>query len=130
MKDIEEGRAKPIEQNSAIATAAPKITRDMTIIDWSWSANKIHNWIRGLSPHPGMSTTLYQKRFRIFKTKIIDRNSEKQGAIIELTNNKLIIGTGIGSLSLLDIQIEGRKRMPIEEFLKGIHLAIGDKLGV
>ncbi len=130
MNDIEEGRAKPIEQNSAIATAAPKITRDMRIIDWSWSANKIHNWIRGLSPHPGMSTTLYQKRFRIFKTKIIDRNSEKPGAIIELTKNKLIIGTGIGSLSLLDIQIEGRKRMPIEEFLKGIHLAIGDKLGV
>ena len=113
-----------------MATKAPKITKDMTIIDWSWPAVKIHNWVRGLSPHPGMSTTLFQKRFRIFKTEKIDRNSDESGAIIELSKEKLIVGTGQGSLSLLEVQTEGKKRMPIEELIKGTRLAIGDKLGI
>ena len=107
-----------------------KYFKDMTIIDWAWPAIKIHNWVRGLSPHPGMSTTLFQKRFRIFKTEKIDRNSDEPGAIIELSKEKLIVGTGQGSLSLLEVQTEGKKRMPIEEFMKGTRLAIGDKLGI
>ncbi len=130
INNIESGKTNPIEQDSAMATKAPKITKDMTIIDWSWPAVKIHNWVRGLSPHPGMSTTLFQKRFRIFKTEKIDRNSDEPGAIIELSKEKLIVGTGQGSLSLLEVQTEGKKRMPIEEFMKGTRLAIGDKLGI
>ena len=63
------------------------------------------------------------------RTKKIDINLDEPGKIIELSKEKLIVGTGEDSLSLLEVQTEGKKRMPIEEFMKGTRLAIGDKHG-
>ena len=102
----------------------------MTVIDWSWPSNKIHNWVRGLSPNPGMSSTLNSKKIRIFKTAIVDRKAGLPGSIVELTKTNLSVSTGEGVLSLLEVQIEGKRRMPIDEFLKGAKLGIGDKLGI
>ena len=130
MKSIEEGKAFPVKQNPKAATKAPKITKNMTVIDWSWPSNKIHNWVRGLSPNPGMSSTLNSKKIRIFKTAIVDRKAGLPGSIVELTKTNLSVSTGEGVLSLLEVQIEGRRRMPIDEFLKGAKLGIGDKLGI
>ncbi len=120
---------KGIKQDPAMATPAPKIKKDMTIIDWSWSSEKIHNWIRGLSPFPGMSTSYNGKRLRIFKTEIIDRKKMTPGSIIEAEDNRLIIATGQGALKILELQIEGRKKMHIDDFLRGIKLEIGELLG-
>ena len=53
-------------------TKAPKIEKEMTIINWSWTARKIHNWIRGLTPKPGMSTYINGKRIRVYKTKVLN----------------------------------------------------------
>ena len=61
-------QVKGLVQDSGLATPAPKIRKDMTIINWDWKSQKIHNWIRGLSPYPGMSTFYEGKRLRIFKT--------------------------------------------------------------
>ncbi len=130
MKSIEEGKAFPVKQNPKATTKAPKITKNMTVIDWSWPSNKIHNWVRGLSPNPGMSSTLNSKKIRIFKTAIVDRKAGLPGSIVELTKTNLSVSTGEGVLSLLEVQIEGRRRMPIDEFLKGAKLGIGDKLGI
>ncbi len=130
MKSIEEGKTLPIKQNPKVATKAPKITKNMTMIDWSWPSNKIHNWVRGLSPNPGMSSTLNSKKIRIFKTAIVARKAGLPGSIVELTKTNLSISTGEGVLSLLEVQIEGKRRMPIDEFLKGAKLGIGDKLGI
>ena len=102
----------------------------MTLIDWSWPAEKIHNWVRGLSPFPGMVTTLAGKQFRIFKTAVLDRNGTKPGTIVELHNGSLVITTGDGLLSLLDVQIEGKKKMPAADFLRGATLKAGDRLGL
>ena len=130
MKSIEEGKAFPVKQNPKATTKAPKITKNMTVIDWSWPSNKIHNWVRGLSPNPGMSSTLNSKKIRIFKTAIVDRKAGLPGSIVELTKTNLSVSTGEGVLSLLEVQIEGKRRMPIDEFLKGAKLGIGDKLGI
>ena len=130
MKSIEEGKVLPIKQNPKVATKAPKITKNMTVIDWSWPSNKIHNWVRGLSPNPGMSSTLNSKTIRIFKTAIVARKAGLPGSIVELTKTNLSVSTGEGVLSLLEVQIEGKRRMPIDEFLKGAKLGIGDKLGI
>ena len=46
----------------------------MTIIDWSWPAKKIHNWMRGLTPYPGMSTSWKGKRLRLYNTKVVNEN--------------------------------------------------------
>ena len=130
MNSIEEGKIQPIKQNPDMVTKAPKITKKMTVIDWSWPAHKIHNWVRGLSPNPGMSSTLNSKKIRIFKTAIASGEAGTPGSIVELTKKNLSVRTGEGALSLLEIQIEGKKRMLVDEFLKGAKLEIGDKFGI
>ena len=118
----------PIKQDSSLVTFAPKITKEMTIIIWEWSSYKIHNWIRGLSPYPGMSTFYKGKRLRVFKTAIVRSDLIKPGSIIS-NNNNLIVSTGDGALSILELQLEGKKKMKIDAFLRGIDIEIGALFG-
>ena len=130
MDALETGSISGSPQDPALATPAPKITKEMTLIDWAWPAEKIHNWVRGLSPFPGMVTTIGGKQFRIYKTAVLDRNGNAPGTIIELHNESLVIATGDGLLSLLEVQIEGKKKMPAADFLRGATLKAGDRLGL
>ena len=130
MDALETGSISGKPQDPALATPAPKITKEMTLIDWTWSAEKIHNWVRGLSPFPGMVTTIGGKQFRIYKTAVLDRNGNAPGTIVELHNESLVIATGDGHLSLLEVQIEGKKKMPAADFLRGATLKAGDRLGL
>ena len=118
-----------LPQNHQSATPAPKITKEMTIIDWSWPAEKIHNWIRGLSPRPGMSTTLKKENFRIYQTKVLDTGKNVPGEIIRLEQSEIIVSTGKGSLSLMEVQIEGKRKMSVADFLRGSTIQTGDRLG-
>ena len=118
----------PVKQDSSLVTSAPKITKKMTFIKWEWSSYKIHNWIRGLSPYPGMSTFYKGKRLRVFKTAIVRSDLIKPGSIIS-NNNNLIVSTGDGALSILELQLEGKKKMKIDDFLRGIDVEIGSSLG-
>lgn len=130
MDALETGSISGIPQDPALATPAPKITKEMTLIDWAWPAEKIHNWVRGLSPFPGMVTTMGGKQFRIYKTAVLNRNGNAPGTIVEFHNGSLVIATGDGLLSLLEVQIEGKKKMPAADFLRGATLKAGDRLGL
>ena len=116
-------------QNSDIATLAPKITKEMTLIDWKWENVKIHNWVRGLSPVPGMSTIFDYKQLRIFKTSILKGKETQPGVILKANGKDLIVSTGKGLIRLIDVQIEGKKRMHVSEFLNGSRMKVGDILG-
>ena len=130
MDALETGSISGSPQDPALATPAPKITKEMTLIDWAWPAEKIHNWVRGLSPFPGMVTTIGGKQFRIYKTAVLNRNGNEPGTIVEFHNGSLVIATGDGLLSLLEVQIEGKKKMPAADFLRGATLKAGDRLGL
>ncbi len=125
---LESGKIKSLYQNKKYVSLAPKITKKMLIINWSWTAEKIHNWIRGLSPYPVMYTSFKRKKLRIFKTEII-KGSGKQGVVLEISKEKCLIGTGDQIISILEVQLEGRKRLNIHEFLMGAPLKKGDTLG-
>lgn len=129
MNKIENGDIKSIIQDSEIATFASKITKEMTFIDWRWPSKKIHNWVRGLSPKPGMVTLLNNKRFRIFKTKSLEGVAGKPGTIVNIKPKQILVSTGHGFLSLLEVQLEGKKVLSAEEFLKGNSLSHGVTLG-
>ncbi|HIB04172.1 MAG TPA: hypothetical protein EYO18_00355 [Candidatus Marinimicrobia bacterium] len=77
-----------------------------------------------------MVTTVGGKQFRIFKTAVLDRQGTKPGTIVEFHNGSLVIATGDGLLSLLEVQIEGKKKMPAADFLRGATLKAGDRLGL
>ena len=102
---------------------APKIFKEDCKIDWNNSSAMIHNLIRGLSPYPTAFTLLNDKTLKIFKAE----PEEKEPGIAAggfLTDGKtyLKFATKDGFIKLLDIQFEGKKRMLIEDFLRGMRL--------
>ena len=120
---IEKGNVKFIKQDISSVTKAPKISKNMLRIKWNWSAIKINNWIRGLSPNPGMITTFQNKTIKIFKSAIIDAHSKNTPGKIKFEkNNSLEIYTGKGLLSILELQQEGKKSLPVEQFLRGANI--------
>ena len=126
---LENGTIHSWPQKNDLAISAPKITMEMTVINWTWPAEKIHNWIRGLSPRPGMSTTLNGKNFRIYKTKVLDMGNGRSGKIKKIKNDEMVVSTGKGALSLMEVQAEGKRKMPIGDFLHGAVIQVGDRLG-
>ena len=124
----EEGQVSGIRQNPKLATPAPKIRKNMTRINWSWTSQKIHNWVRGLSPFPGMSTNYKGKRLRVFKTSIQSGIKLSPGTIIEAEGDRLIIATAEGGLRIHELQLEGKKRMKVDDFLRGNKIQPGDFL--
>ncbi len=124
---LEKGKIEPIRQNEDLVKRAPKISKDMAEINWNWPASKIHNWVRGLSPNIGMSSTWNGKRLRLFKTSVIDRvGNGIPGTVQKRFKNELIISTGEGCLSIIEIQQDGKRRLPIAEFLRGHSISDGD----
>lgn len=124
----EEGQVSGIRQNPKLATPAPKIRKNMTRINWSWTSQKIHNWVRGLSPFPGMSTNYKGKRLRVFKTSIQSGIKLNPGTIVEAEGDRLIIAAAEGGLRILELQLEGKKRMKVDDFLRGNKIQPGDFL--
>ncbi len=116
---IEERSIEILKQNQESVSFAPKITKKMRCINWSWPAIKIHNWVRGLSPYPSMYTFLNGKNMKVFKTFIEKSSIRKPGEIIKINHDSILIGTGDNLLGLLEIQLEGKKKLFIEEYLKG-----------
>ncbi|MDQ1139743.1 methionyl-tRNA formyltransferase [Pedobacter agri] len=113
---------QPQPQNDVLKHA-PKIFKDDCKINWNNSSQQIFNLIRGLSPYPTAFTLLNDKTLKIFKAELED----KEPAIVAggfLTDGKtyLKFATKDGFIKLLDIQYEGKKRMAIEDFLRGMRL--------
>ena len=124
---LERGSVNFIDQDKSNVTKAPKIPKSMLRIKWDWPAIKINNWIRGLSPKPGMITKFQNKRIKIFRTVVVDIHSKNTPGKIKFEkNNSLEIYTGKGLLSILELQQEGKKLLPIEQFLRGVNILEGD----
>lgn len=115
---IERGNYKLKHQNNSLATPAPKITKETGRIDWEKSAKEIHNLIRGLSPSPGAYFFHDDKMIKIYKSEIVYADSFCPGEIYQ-TKNDLIFGCGKNAIAIIELQQEGRKRMNVEEFLRG-----------
>ncbi len=121
---IESGNYKLIEQDDSLATKAPKIFKEDCLIKWDESAIKIHNQIRGLSPYPAAFTHLNGKVCKIFKSRIQNSEFRIQNyptvGNIFIEGKNLFVKTGDNLLEILELQLEGKKRIPSSEFLNGI----------
>ncbi|HVP37461.1 MAG TPA: methionyl-tRNA formyltransferase [Terriglobales bacterium] len=129
---IDRGEVKTHLQDESGVTLAPKITDELCKIDWSKSAEEINNLIRGLSPQPGAFTFFRGKILKVYKAEII---SEQDGSIesgIVIKSDKssgFQIQTGRGILRLKELQLEGKKKITADEFLRGYRIEVGEKLG-
>ena len=109
-----------LPQNDADATYALRLAKDDGVIDWTRSANQIHNQIRGLHPWPHGFTFLGDKRLILLRsTASADIAGREPGTILEASGDRLRVATGAGVLNLLELQAEGKRPMPAREFLAG-----------
>ncbi len=122
VKMIEAGNFQLQAQNNELATPAPKISKETGKIDWNNSAKDIHNLIRGLAPYPGSYFEYNDKLIKIFKSEIVQTSALKPFEINH-SKSELIIGCGKDSLKVLELQLEGKKRMSVEEFLRGFNFS-------
>jgi len=129
---IEKGEVRPLPQSDTEATSAPKITPELCRIDWSKPAAEIKNLIRGLSPVPGAHTFYKGKLLKLFKAQVTDQtpHSEGFGEVISANKDKgLEVKTSKGSLRILEIQPQSKKKMKGDEFVRGYRIREGERLG-
>jgi methionyl-tRNA formyltransferase len=123
---IELGKVQPRLQDDSLACPAPKIFKNDCRIDWKKTSQQVHNFVRGLSPHPASWTMHKGKTIKIYRTKIVEPESTAAGIVLQRTNDFLCVGTGTGAVSILEMQQEGKRRLNIEEFLRGYSVEAGD----
>lgn len=130
MEKIENGTARYIKQEESEATHVGMIEKSMGDIDWKKSAVEIENLIRGLNPWPSAYTRIGGKTLKIWKALPEPGGEpEKAGMVYLVDKKELKIQTGDGVLSLLEVQLEGKKRMDIQSFLRGYEVLPDMKLG-
>ncbi|MEB2775496.1 methionyl-tRNA formyltransferase [Algoriphagus sp. D3-2-R+10] len=122
VENIAEDKVQALPQDESKAIHhAPKIFKETGEIDWNKSAESIHNLVRGLSPYPAAWTRFDEKICKIYKTKYYQSQNTNK-AIGELqTDNKtfLKVQTGEGVLEIFELQLEGKKRMKVDDLLRG-----------
>jgi methionyl-tRNA formyltransferase len=129
IKAIDEGNYPQVEQDHITDIKhAPKIFKEDGKIDWSKSAEAIHNLVRGLSPYPAAWTILDGKLLKIFSTLKSPCEITLAEGEIYATKKEMWIGTATLPIQILELQLEGKRRMKAEEFLSGFQNISGAKV--
>ena len=129
LEQIGNGTATRTPQNHEEATHVSMISKEFGLIDWSKPAVEIERLIRGLNPWPSAYTKMDGKTFKIWKAAVVAENSEaKAGTICKVAKDSLYVQTGEGILSLIEVQLEGKKRMEVDAFLRGYSVEEGTVL--
>ena len=158
MNGIRKGDLTPVAQNESEATYFPMLEKSDGLIDWHKKAEEIRNRIRGLNPWPGTYTYLFGTMLKIFKADVIGRKGtvltppnplfnkegvpkagalvvesgqypKMPGTVLEVNNEGIIVATGEGCLSVKELQLEGKRRMGVAEFIRGHKIEKGMVLG-
>jgi len=121
IEDIVNKNTVPNEQEHQKATHASKLTKQDAIINWTRPASEILKKIKAFNPWPVARSILEQKNFRIWDAKLSKQINDisKPGSIIKTQSKEILVATGDGMLSLISVQLEGRKKMPALDFFKG-----------
>lgn len=108
----------PVPQDESNVTMAPMLDKSMCPIDWTKTAQQIHDKVRGLHPWPVATMELQGKKFKVHATKIVDGHG-RPGEILGLTKTGLKIACGDGAVEILSLQAEGGKRMAAPDYFRG-----------
>lgn len=129
LKKVEAGEINPQKQPDIDTEYASMITKELCPIDWSKSAQEIHNQVRGLQTWPVAITKLNGKNLKIHKSIIGDKSSAKAGEIIKCDNSLVVCCGDNVDLEILELQLDGKKRMNTKSFLMGNKIEKGTILG-
>lgn len=130
LRRLEAGELFPEPQDHSLATHAPILTRDDGRIDFTRSAKQICDRWRGFQPWPGAFTSLGGKKLIVHRLRPIQHPDTIAPGIIHLHEGRLLVGCGESSVIELDeVQLEGKRRMPAAELLRGYQINSGERLG-
>lgn len=135
MNGIRKGVLTPVPQNESEATYFPMLEKSDGLIDWHKKAEEIRNRIRGLNPWPGTYTYLRNEHseeknmLKIFKAEVIGGPPDLPGTILDISDKGIVIATAEGYLSIKELQLEGKRRMSVAEFIRGHKIEKGMVLG-
>jgi methionyl-tRNA formyltransferase len=126
---IEAGTIHPEPQDNSQASLAPILKKEDGEVDWNWPAQKISNRARGFVPWPGVYSHFRGQLFHIWKARVAQEPGQGPPGRLMPFKRRLLVSAGEASaLELIEVQIEGRKRMPAEAFLNGHHLEENESL--
>ena len=122
---------KPVKQDTDLASLAPIMKKEDGLIDWKSSATEIADRVRGFQPFPTAYTYFQSKRLTLWQAGATESASDSfsLGEVVEAKGNQLTISCGFGLLKIGELQLEGKKRMSTRDFLNGVKLKVGDRLG-
>ncbi|HEY6292419.1 MAG TPA: methionyl-tRNA formyltransferase [Terriglobia bacterium] len=134
---LKHGNVKPQQQDHSQATLAPILKKEDGRIDWSLPADEIERRVRGFSPWPGAYTTFRGKGIHLWKTAVASKTNGPQAVpamepgTLFGANGELLVAAGNGTwLELVEVQLEGRRRVSGRDFLNGVRLQPDEKLGL
>ena len=130
LRGLQEGRIQPRPQDDAKASLAPILKREDGLIDFNRPASEIYNRLRGFQPWPGAYTSFRRKNFQIHWAKPSDQRANLAPGELRVENDNLFAGCGSNTaLQLIEVQLEGKKRMSAADFARGYRIGRADKLG-
>ncbi|MCK5369736.1 MAG: methionyl-tRNA formyltransferase [Cyclobacteriaceae bacterium] len=109
-----------VQEDTGDLKAAPKLFKENCKIDWSKSSIEIYNFVRGLSPYPAAWTEIAGKTYKIFEVELSDQSLNGNSGDFKSDGKKMLqVKTGDGMIEVKDLQLQGKKRMKIDDFLRG-----------
>ena len=139
LEGLERGTISPRPQDAGSATLAPMLKKEDGVIDWTLSAEEISRRVRGLRPWPRAATTFRGKRLEIWMALPSPEVPAPRGGparahppagTLRAVDGKLRVATGNGpELDVMELQLEGRKRLTARDFLNGVRVAPGERFG-
>lgn len=120
----------PIAQDNDKATYAPMLTKQSGEIDWQLSSAKLNRFIRAMDPWPGAYTFCEGKRIKVFQARPVPFHVNKPpGTVLQGFAHELLVATGDGALSIIELQEESGKRLAVKDYLCGCCMTPGSRLG-
>jgi methionyl-tRNA formyltransferase len=126
---IEKKSEKFKKQDTSAVSFAPKLEKRHGEINWNESAAEISRQIKGLIPWPGAYTHYKGKLLKFWRAQAREENSKNPGEILEAGAGRLIIGTARGSLEIVELQLEGGRRLSASAFLSGHRITASENIG-
>ena len=122
---IIDGEAKGQPQDDTLATPAPKIFREDCKVDWNRASEEVHNLIRAVSPIPGAVTKLEGRQVKLYRSRL-SSGTASAGTIVAVEPD-LIVACGNGAIELIELQAEGKQRLLVADFVRGMRLEVGQQ---
>ena len=129
LSGLEAGTIVPEKQDDSLSCYAGMLKKEMGQIDWNRPAVEIERLVRGLNAWPSAYTKLGGKTLKIWEADVLPENSSfRPGQIVQAEGSVLSVQTGDGQLALREVQLEGKKRMLTDAFLRGCHIETGTQM--